>query len=47
MTRREVLWMISNHFKISDTDGTVQHLSDLLEIELKNDHVQSYDTKMG
>ena len=29
--------MITKHFKISDTDGTVLDLSDLLKVELRNE----------
>ena len=32
-------------FNISDTDGTVLDVSDLLTDELRNDNVQSFDTK--
>ena len=37
--------MIYEHFKIIDTDGTVQDISDLLKIELRCDSVQTFDTK--
>ena len=47
MTGRQITEMICDHFKISYTDGTVLDLSDHLRIELKNDSVQSFDTKMG
>ena len=36
--------MIYDQFEISDSDGAVLDFSDLLEIELKNDNVQSFDT---
>ena len=29
--------MITKHFKISDTDGTVLDLSDILKVELRNE----------
>ena len=45
MTGRQITEMICDHFKISYTDGTVLDLSDHLRIELKNDSVQSFDTK--
>ena len=37
--------MVHEHFKISDTDGTVLDISDLLIIELRVDSVQTFDTK--
>ena len=45
MTGREVAWMVFYHFGISDTDGTVLHLPDLLEAGLRNDSVHSFDTR--
>ena len=33
------------HFKISDTDGTVLDISDIMKIELRSDNVQTFDTK--
>ena len=37
--------MIYEHFKISDTDDAVLDTSDLLNIELRCDSVQTLDTK--
>ena len=37
--------MVHEHFKISDTDGTVLDIPDLLIIELRVDSVQTFDTK--
>ena len=45
LTRRQVAWMICEHVKISDTDGAVLDIADLLKIELKSDNVQTFDTK--
>ena len=45
LTRRQIFWETFKHHKISDMDGTVLDLSDLLKIEIKNDSLQSFDTK--
>ena len=45
MTWRPVAWMIYDHFKVSDTDGTVLDLPDLVKVEIGNDTLQSFDTK--
>ena len=45
LTGRQVAWMTSDHFKISDTDGTFQDLPDLVKVELRSDNVQSFDTR--
>ena len=37
--------MISEHFEISDADGAVLDLSDLLKIEIRNDNMQSFVTR--
>ena len=37
--------MVHDHFSISDTDGTLLDLSDLLNVELKSGSVQSFDTR--
>ena len=34
--------MIHDQFKISDTDGTVLDLSDLLNVKLRNDNLQPF-----
>ena len=45
LTGRQVAWMICEHVKISDTDGAVLDIADLLKIELKGENVQTFDTK--
>ena len=45
VTGRQVAWVVRDHFKISDTDGTVLNLSDPLKVEVKNDNVQSFETQ--
>ena len=40
-----VAWMTLDHFKISDTNGAVPDLSDLLKVDLRSDSAQSFDTR--
>ena len=44
VTGRHSAWMIHDHFKSSKTDGTILGLSDVLKVELRHDHLQSFDT---
>ena len=37
--------MIQEYFKVSDTDESVLDLNELLKVELKNDNVQSFNTR--
>ena len=43
-TGRQTAWMIYEHFKISDMDDTVLAVSDVIELELGGDNVQTFDT---
>ena len=45
LTGRQVAWMIYDHFKISDMNGTLLELSDLSKSELRNDNLQSFETE--
>ena len=42
---RPTAWLIFEHFKINDTDGTVLAPSDFLQVELRNDDLQSFVAK--
>ena len=46
MTGGHVVLRIFGHLKISDTDGTVLGLSDLVQVELRNGNVQAFVKKL-
>ena len=45
LTGSQIAWSNHDHFKISDTDGTVLDLSDYFKVELRNASQQSFDTQ--
>ena len=45
LTGRLVAWMINEYFKANDTDESVLDLNEILKVELKNDCVQSFNTR--
>ena len=42
---RQIANMINDYFKISATSEALLDFNDLLRVHLKNDYVQSFDTK--
>ena len=47
LTGMQVAWMIYEYFEVSDTDESVLYITEILKVELKNDHVQSCSTRDG
>ena len=45
LTGRQVAWMIYEYFKVSDTEESVLDLNEISEVGLKNDNVQSFNTR--
>jgi len=41
---RQIAYMIYSHFRLTEVDGAVLEITDLLKVELKKDNVRAFDT---
>ena len=45
LTERHIAWMVHEYFKVSDRDACVLDLNENLNVKLKNDSVQSFNSR--
>ena len=45
MTGRQVAYMIYEHFRMSEVEGAVWQVGDLIHLELMNDNLRAFDTR--
>ncbi len=42
LTRRQLAWLVHQHFKLTDTEGAILEFEDLLQVELKGANLRKF-----